>query len=217
MMNTIRLAGDMCHVMSILVLLLRLRISKNAIGVSIKTQELYLIVFVTRYLDLFTTYYSLYNSFMKILYISATAYIIYMVKGTERFKSTYDKAHDSFLHYQFAVAPCVIFAVITNVIMGFNIMEVSLNSMSGKGFGDSLEVVKFYQTVLSQLFNFQNSCPHQLLWTFSIYLEAAAIVPQLIVLQRYREVENLTGEIYFILLVLSTLTTSNDRHIDFFN
>lgn len=216
-MNTIRLAGDMCHVMSILVLLLRLRISKNAIGVSIKTQELYLIVFVTRYLDLFTTYYSLYNSFMKILYISATAYIIYMVKGTERFKSTYDKAHDSFLHYQFAVAPCVIFAVITNVIMGFNIMEVSLNSMSGKGFGDSLEVVKFYQTVLSQLFNFQNSCPHQLLWTFSIYLEAAAIVPQLIVLQRYREVENLTGEIYFILLVLSTLTTSDDRHIDFFN
>ena len=216
-MNTIRLAGDMCHVMSILVLLLRLRISKNAIGVSIKTQELYLIVFVTRYLDLFTTYYSLYNSFMKILYISATAYIIYMVKGTERFKSTYDKAHDSFLHYQFAVAPCVIFAVITNVIMGFNIMEVSLNSMSGKGFGDSLEVVKFYRTVLSPLFNFQYSCPHQLLWTFSIYLEAAAIVPQLIVLQRYREVENLTGEIYFILLVLSTLTTSKDRHIDFFN
>lgn len=149
MMNTIRLAGDMCHVMSILVLLLRLRISKNAIGVSIKTQELYLIVFVTRYLDLFTTYYSLYNSFMKILYISATAYIIYMVKGTERFKSTYDKAHDSFLHYQFAVAPCVIFAVITNVIMGFNVMEVSLNSMSGKGFGDFLEVVKFYRTVLS--------------------------------------------------------------------
>lgn len=149
MMNTIRLAGDMCHVMSILVLLLRLRISKNAIGVSIKTQELYLIVFVTRYLDLFTTYYSLYNSFMKILYISATAYIIYMVKGTERFKSTYDKAHDSFLHYQFAVAPCVIFAVITNVIMGFNVMEVSLNRMCGKGIEDSLEVVKFYQTVLS--------------------------------------------------------------------
>jgi hypothetical protein len=33
----------------------------------------------------------------------------------------------------------------------------------------------------------------QLLWTFSIYLEAVAIVPQLIVLQRYGEVENLTG------------------------
>jgi ER lumen protein retaining receptor len=33
----------------------------------------------------------------------------------------------------------------------------------------------------------------ELLWTFSIYLESIAILPQLIVLQRYREVENLTG------------------------
>lgn len=34
----------------------------------------------------------------------------------------------------------------------------------------------------------------QLLWVFSECLEPLAIVPQLIVLQRYREVENLTGE-----------------------
>ena len=125
-MNLFRLAGDMCHVLSMLVLVLRLRVSKNAIGVSIKTQELYLIVFITRYLDLFTTFYSLYNTLMKILYISATAYIIYMVKGTEPFKSTFDKAHDSFLHFQFAVAPCAVLAVVTNVIQGFNVMEVSI-------------------------------------------------------------------------------------------
>ena len=37
----------------------------------------------------------------------------------------------------------------------------------------------------------------ELLWTFSIYLEAIAILPQLIVLQRYREVENLTGNYIF--------------------
>ena len=68
MMNLFRLAGDMCHVLSVLVLVLRLRVSKNAIGISIKTQELYLIVFITRYVDLFTTYYSMYNScvFMEI-------------------------------------------------------------------------------------------------------------------------------------------------------
>merc|ERR1712010_365237 len=35
--------------------------------------------------------------------------------------------------------------------------------------------------------------PIDILWTFSIFLEALAIVPQLFVLQRYREVENLTG------------------------
>ena len=32
-----------------------------------------------------------------------------------------------------------------------------------------------------------------LIWTFSIYLEAIAIIPQLIVLQRYRIIENLPG------------------------
>ena len=39
----------------------------------------------------------------------------------------------------------------------------------------------------------------ELLWTFSIYLEAVAILPQLIVLQRYREVENLTGNYVFFM------------------
>ena len=126
MMNFFRLAGDVSHVLSIVVLLLRLRVTKNAIGISIKTQELYLVVFITRYLDLFTTFYSMYNTLMKILYISATAYIIYMVKGTEPFKTTYEKAHDSFLHWKFAVLPCVILAIVTNVIQGFNIMEVCI-------------------------------------------------------------------------------------------
>lgn len=37
------------------------------------------------------------------------------------------------------------------------------------------------------------------LWTFSIYLEAIAILPQLIVLQRYGEVENLTGNYIFFM------------------
>ena len=124
-MNFFRLAGDLSHVLSIVVLLLRLRVTKNAIGISIKTQELYLVVFVTRYLDLFTTFYSLYNTIMKILYISATAYIIYMVKGSEPFKTTYEKAHDSFLHWKFTVLPCLILAIVTNVIQGFNPMEVS--------------------------------------------------------------------------------------------
>ena len=39
----------------------------------------------------------------------------------------------------------------------------------------------------------------EMLWVFSIYLEAVAILPQLVVLQRYGEVENLTGN--YILLM----------------
>ena len=57
-----RLAGDFSHVISILVLLLRLRVSRSALGISLKTQELYLIVFVARYADLFSHFYSYYNT-----------------------------------------------------------------------------------------------------------------------------------------------------------
>jgi ER lumen protein retaining receptor len=125
MMNLFRFAGDMCHILSILVLLLRLRVTKNAIGISVKTQELYLLVFVTRYLDLFTSYYSLYNSVMKVVYIASTALIIYTVKMTEPFKSNYDSAQDSFLHWKFAVAPVAVIALITNIYQGFDFIEVS--------------------------------------------------------------------------------------------
>lgn len=163
-MNVFRLAGDMSHVFSIIILLLRLRVVKNASGISCRTHELYLIVFVTRYLDLFTTFYSVYNSCMKVLYVVSTAAIIYTIKYKEPIASTYDKAQDSFLHYRFAVLPCAIVALITHLI--------------GSKF--SIRPIEF-------------------LWTFSIYLESISILPQLIVLQRYREIENLTGNYVFFM------------------
>lgn len=39
----------------------------------------------------------------------------------------------------------------------------------------------------------------KILWTFSIYLEAVAILPQLVLLQRSRNVDNLTGNYVFLL------------------
>ena len=127
-MNAFRLAGDMSHVISIFLLIIRLSVTKNAVGISIKTQELYLLVFLTRYLDLFTTFYSFYNSIMKVLYIFSTAYVIYMVYGTEPFKTNYEKSHDSFLHWYFAVIPCILLAIVTIVLQGFDLLEVSLSS-----------------------------------------------------------------------------------------
>lgn len=41
--------------------------------------------------------------------------------------------------------------------------------------------------------------PVEILWTFSIYLEAVAILPQLVLLQRTRNVDNLTGNYVFML------------------
>lgn len=56
-MNIFRLLGDLAHLASFLLLLLRLRERKSAVGISLKTQELYLIVFCARYLDLFTNFH----------------------------------------------------------------------------------------------------------------------------------------------------------------
>ena len=218
MLNAFRLAGDLFHVISIFVLLLRLRVTQNAIGISMKTQEIYLVVFVTRYLDLFTTYYSLYNSIMKILYIASTSYIIYMVRRTEPFKTHYEVSHDSFLHWKFAVAPCAVVAIITHFVSGeFNLVEVreggnaciNLRFMKLEAEYSSLAIPLYpsphqYLCKKSKISPYPSLWPRtsylsQLLWVFSIYLESLAIIPQLIMLQRYREVENLTGHYVFFL------------------
>jgi hypothetical protein len=39
----------------------------------------------------------------------------------------------------------------------------------------------------------------QVIWTFSIYLEAVAILPQLVLLQRTQNIDNLTGNYVFLL------------------
>ena len=75
-MNIFRLIGDMTHLASFIVLILRLLASKSASGISLKTQELLLMTFLFRYTDLFYIYRSLYNSTMKLLYIGFSAAIV---------------------------------------------------------------------------------------------------------------------------------------------
>eukprot|EP00903_Cladosiphon_okamuranus_P020998 g19290.t1 len=160
-MNIFRIFGDMSHLASILVLLLKLRASKTAAGISLKTQEIFLVVFLARYSDLFFRFISWYNSIMKVLYITLTSLIVYMIREQTPFKATYDKSQDSFLHWKFAVAPCAVFGFIVHTW----------------DYGGSS---RFYE-------------PLNYFWIFSEVLEPLAILPQLMVLQRYREVENLTG------------------------
>ncbi|XP_022868516.1 ER lumen protein-retaining receptor-like [Olea europaea var. sylvestris] len=40
-------------------------------------------------------------------------------------------------------------------------------------------------------------CCDRILWAFSLYLEAVAILPQLVLLQRTRNIDNLTGQYVF--------------------
>ncbi|XP_031501580.1 ER lumen protein-retaining receptor-like [Nymphaea colorata] len=157
-MNIFRLAGDMTHMLSIVVLLLKIRTMKSCAGISLKTQELYVIVFVARYLDLFTTYISLYNTVMKIIFLATSVCIVWYMRYHKVVKQTYNKDQDTFRHY-FLIPPC--FALALLIHRSFTVMEI--------------------------------------LWTFSLYLEAVAILPQLVLLQRSSNIDNLTVNYVFLL------------------
>lgn len=157
-MNAFRLAGDMTHLFSIILLLLKIRTMKSCAGISLKTQELYVIVFITRYLDLFTKYYSLYNSMMKVVFLGTSICIVWYMRYHKVVRQTYNKNEDTFRHF-FLLVPCFMLALLIH--HSFTIIEI--------------------------------------LWTFSIYLEAVAILPQLVLLQRSRNIDNLTGNYVFFL------------------
>ena len=161
-MNIFRLIGDMCRLLAKILLLRRLYVARNAQGISLGTQVLYLLVCLTRYTDLFTTFYSMYNSVMKIFYIAIEICLIMKIKRLDR-----DSELDNFPAIKCLVLPCLLLTLVQWI----------------------------YGTSQTSLFiNLQ-----EFLWQFSIYLEAVAILPQLILLKKYRIVENLTGNYVFLL------------------
>lgn len=84
-MNIFRLIGDLLHLLSFFLLIQKILKKKSCQELSYRTQEIFLIVFCTRYLDLFMYFVSLYNTLMKVGYIGCTSYIIYLM----RFKKPY--------------------------------------------------------------------------------------------------------------------------------
>ncbi|CAN6270512.1 unnamed protein product [Urochloa humidicola] len=157
-MNAFRLAGDMTHLMSVLILLLKIHTIKSCAGVSLKTQELYALVFATRYLDIFTDFISLYNTIMKLIFLGSSFSIVWYMRCHKLVCRSYDKDHDTFRH-QFLVLPCLMLALL-----------------------------------IHEQFTFK-----EVMWTFSIYLESVAILPQLVLLQRTRNIDSLTGQYVFFL------------------
>lgn len=161
--NLFRISGDLLHLASILILLAKILSARSVAGISLKTQFLYALVFVTRYLDLFYNFASMYNWFMKIFFISSSCYIVYLMKFKRPFNQTYDAKTDTF-NILYLIAPCAVLGLLINEY--FTLTEI--------------------------------------LWSFSIYLEAVAIVPQLIVVHKYAAehggfVGNLTSHYVFTL------------------
>lgn len=144
----------MAHLAAIFLLLHRMKKSKTCSGLSLKSHLLFLLVYVTRYLNLFWRYKSLYYFLMRIVFIASESYICYLMLMTLR--PTYDKRLDTF-RTEYILGGCAVLALI-------------------------------YPTS----YTISN-----ILWTFSIWLESVAILPQLFMLQRSGETESLTAHYLF--------------------
>lgn len=155
-MNIFRLSADLLHVASIVLLLLKMKASKSCSGISLRTHELYLLVFAARYLDLFMYWAGLYNTVLKLVFLSTTAAVVYLMRT--RYRTTYSAEHDLFRR-EFLVGASLVMALIWN-----------------------------YK------FSFFEVC-----WSFSIWLESIAILPQLFLLQKTGEVETITSHYVFAL------------------
>ncbi|KAI9027767.1 ER lumen protein retaining receptor-domain-containing protein [Hyaloraphidium curvatum] len=155
-MNIFRLVADLMHLASIVILLLKIDKTKSAAGISFKSQCLYLLVFLTRYLDLFTSFISVYNTVMKIFFIATAAYVVYLMWF--KYKTTWDPSLDTF-RVEYLLAPCALLSLVANY--------------------------KF--------------TPLEILWSFSVFLESVAILPQLFQLTRTGEAETITTHYLFAL------------------
>ena len=104
------------HVASFVFLIQRLVSSRSAAGISLKTQEMYLLVFMTRYLDVFSNNRYAYLVLMKLLYLALSGAIVYMMRKKQPWSTSYknEADRDAFLHWKFAVAPCAVLAILVH-------------------------------------------------------------------------------------------------------
>ena len=137
------LLGDISRILSVLFLIYRIEIIKNIHGISVETQELYLLVFLTRYLDIFTSYtYVNFEFLRKLFLLTSTGFIMFRLYERQGRRTGTDTHSDFFSSM---VLPCLPMAAVTVFY-------------ESKPFQPS--VMEFF-------------------YTFSIYLEALALFPQL--------------------------------------
>ena len=93
---------------------------------------------------------SVYNTSMKIFFISATALIIYLMRFKKPFCSTYDSLGDAFPHFKVLLPVALIATIVIHA-------------------GDTT---------------------WEFVWSLSLWLEALAFIPQIIMLNKIRVIEN---------------------------
>lgn len=111
--NVFRYLGDFLHAASVLVVVGTLLKNRNSRGISFKTQLFYFLIFVTRYLDMFTmsskSTHSLYLYLFKLFYIVSSAGIVFVMR---RWAASIETNKDT-CSYVGVLLPCIIASMIT--------------------------------------------------------------------------------------------------------
>lgn len=144
-MNQYRLFGDISHMIAVVIMILKILKKQTCHGkwmelfkryfiklsfyqltkdVSGQSQILFTLVFLTRYVDIFTSFVSFYNSAMKVFYVASSVFILYLIYV--KFKDTYEGDKGIF-RMEFLIIPCLILALFFN--NRFDLFEVSLKTV----------------------------------------------------------------------------------------
>ncbi|KAK3321392.1 ER lumen protein retaining receptor [Cercophora scortea] len=183
-------AGDFSHLCSIGILLHKMVQLNSCSGISFKSQALYLLVYITRYLDLFSTS-SIYNLVFKILFIASQGYIIYLM--TNAYKPTNDPNVDTF-RVQYLLGGAAVLAVLFPY-------EYSAREILW-AFSIWLESV----AILPQLFMLQRTGEAETITThyiFALGLYRALYIPNWI----YRYVTESTHKVDYIAVIAGVVQT----------
>ena len=155
MIEPLRYLADFLHLAAIFLLILRIYTYKSCRGLSYRTQEIYLVVFLSRYgFSLFNKigHHNIYTLIMKVAFILGTAFTIYLVKFKRPHSLTFEWMHDKLPHY-FTIYPlAAILTIIFHVTISQNIFKIYC-------------------------------------WSFSVILEAFAMLPQLYMLREVSDLE----------------------------
>mmetsp|Transcript_61259 Transcript_61259/g.141420 ORF Transcript_61259/g.141420 Transcript_61259/m.141420 type:complete len:246 (+) Transcript_61259:41-778(+) len=142
-MNICRFTGDLLHVIAVTYFLKHLWTSKSCAGLSRGMQEMYLIVFLTRYLPTEGTIHNVYLIGFKIFFISTALAAVALMRFHPVIKTSYNAKQDSLNYWVWCVPPALLLAIASAMLW-------------------QAEEVR---------------------WTFSLWLEAFAVVPQLYMLR----------------------------------
>jgi ER lumen protein retaining receptor len=122
-------------------------------------------VFVCRYLDLFVGFIGWYNELMKVFYIAASAFVVFLILCNTKYSSTYNKTADTY-RVEFLVIPAFLLACFIN----------------------EAKWTDGWVTIAMEV-----------LWAFSLFLEAVAVLPQLKMLHHLEDTTNITKHYMFTL------------------